>query len=181
MKSTWDAVVIGLGSAGLVVANVAAGMGLRVAGIDSGHVGGECLWSGCVPSKALIHAAALAHQARQGLGEGAGGAPPFSGREALEYVRRVRDEISAGEAPEVLREHGIEFFHGHARLESPRKVRVGEDVLTARRIFLTTGSSPRIPDIAGLDSVPYLTNQNVFELENVPSSLGVIGGGAAGH
>lgn len=181
MESKWDLVVIGLGSAGLVAANVAAGLGLRVAGVDGGHVGGECLWSGCVPSKALIHAASVAHLTRQGLSAQArDNGAIVGGSEALQYVRRVRGEISAAESPEALREHGIEFFVGHAQLEPGRRVRIGDHLLAAKRILLSTGSSPRLPSIAGLEGVPYLTNQNVFELSEIPATLGVIGGGPLG-
>jgi pyruvate/2-oxoglutarate dehydrogenase complex dihydrolipoamide dehydrogenase (E3) component len=179
----YEIIVIGGGSAGIVCANVAAALGVRTALVEKERIGGECLWTGCVPSKALIHAAAVASDR---TGSRALGAPrePVDrsvGREALNYVREAIERVREADATEaMLRDFGVELFFGVPRFEEPHVLQVGDTRLLGRQFILATGSRPAAPDIPGLAESGYLTNQSLFSLPEVPESLGVIGGGPIG-
>ncbi len=163
-----DLVVIGGGAAGLGAAREARRRGARVRLITASEPGGDCTFTGCVPSKTLIAAA------RAGL----------TFPEAMARIRTAIDRIAAAESVEVLRAEGIEVIRGHARLRGNARGTLHLDVdgtsLQASRVVLATGSRPALPPIPGLGDVPYLTNESVFDLRSAPSSLLVIGGGAIG-
>ena len=179
----FDLVAIGGGSAGLVTAAVAAGLGARAAIVEKARLGGECLWTGCVPSKALIHGARVAHLLRHSanLGLPASTASREALAGVLEYARSSRLRVQEADAVEpLLRDLGVQFFYGDARLRSPRELQLDGDVLRSRHFVLCTGSRPRIPPIPGLVDAGYLTNLTVFDLETPPESMVVIGGGPIG-
>ena len=164
MAEEYDLIVIGGGSAGLAAAQYGAAARARTLLVAEGEPGGECTFTGCVPSKTLIEAAA----------RGAGFA------EASAAVRAAVATVAATESADVLRRHGIEVLRGHAELTSPRQVTAGGRVLRARGIVLATGARPAIPPVPGLAGVPYLTSETVFDLAGLPGSLAVLGGGPAG-
>ena len=181
MKFTHDVIVIGGGAAGLTAAGGCALFGLDVALIEARKMGGECLNDGCVPSKALIAAAARAGEARVPTRHGVTLAEP-----AVEWGgvhKHIHDAIAAiahHDSEERFEEMGCEVFRDWAQVTGPQSVEVGWRTLTAPRIVIATGSKPAIPPIAGLDDVPYLTSETLFDLEELPEHLVIVGGGAIG-
>jgi pyruvate/2-oxoglutarate dehydrogenase complex dihydrolipoamide dehydrogenase (E3) component len=181
MDFTHDVIVIGAGAAGLTAAGGCALFGLRVALIEAGEMGGECLNNGCVPSKALIAAAGRAAEAREGTRHGVTLEPP---RVDWAGVRRhVHDAIAAiahHDSQERFEAMGCEVIRERARLTGRRTVAVGGRILAAPRIVLATGSRPAVPPIEGIDAVPYLTNEDLFDLAVLPGHLVIIGAGNIG-
>ncbi|WP_199561970.1 dihydrolipoyl dehydrogenase family protein [Micromonospora deserti] len=164
MTGGYDLIVIGGGAAGLGAARAAAVAGARVLMVTDDPPGGDCTFTGCVPSKTLIEAAA------RGL--------PFP-----DAARRVRDAIAAIAATEdadALRAEGIEVRRSRARFTAPGRIAVDGTVLPARRVVVATGAAPTVPPVDGLTGVPYLTSETVFDLTELPRSLVVLGGGATG-
>jgi pyruvate/2-oxoglutarate dehydrogenase complex dihydrolipoamide dehydrogenase (E3) component len=181
MKFTHDVIVIGGGAGGLTAAGGCALFGLKVALIEGHKMGGECLNNGCVPSKALLAAAKRAAVARKGERMGVRIAPPeidWSGVKG--QVRRAIADIEHHDSVETFEEMGCEVILGHARLTGKHSVEVAGQTLQAPRIVLATGSRPFVPPIEGVDGVPYLTNENVFELDEQPGHLVIVGGGNIG-
>ena len=177
-----DVVVVGLGPGGEEVAGRLAEAGLDVIGIDGGLVGGECPYWGCVPSKMMIRAANLLAEARRvpGMAGAATVAPDWA-----PVARRIRDEATDDwddrVAVERLEGKGGRFLRGWARLTSPSSVEVDGRVVEARRaLVLDTGAAPWAPPIPGLADVSYWTNRDAVEVEHLPRSLVVLGGGAIG-
>jgi pyruvate/2-oxoglutarate dehydrogenase complex dihydrolipoamide dehydrogenase (E3) component len=180
----YNVIVIGGGAAGLTVAGGAALLGARVALVERDRLGGECLHTGCVPSKALLHVARVAHLVRTASDHAVRAAPlPRQDLAAvMRYVRAAQARIAPHDAPERFQAMGVEVIRGAARLRSPHEVEVAGtgDVLWARHIVVATGSRPLVPDVAGLDEAGYLTSESVFDLETLPEALLVIGGGPIG-
>ena len=181
MDYTHDVIVIGGGAAGLTAAGGCAMFGLKVALIEGHKMGGECLNNGCVPSKALIAAAGRAAEAREETRAGVQLAAPqvhWSG--VHRHVHEAIAHIEPHDSPERFRAMGCEVIQDWARLTGPKQVEVAGRTLTAPRIVIATGSSPAVPPIEGLDGVPYLTNENLFDLTKQPDHLVIVGGGAIG-
>ncbi|MCK8514799.1 mercuric reductase [Methylonatrum kenyense] len=177
-----DLLVIGGGVGGLVTASVAGQLGLRVALVERGdNLGGDCLHFGCVPSKTLIRSAAVAHAARSGA---AFGIPSSLGSVDLgavsDRIQEVIATIQKHDDPERFRGYGIDVRFGEARFVDPHTVEVAGERLSARRFVIATGSRPAVPPIAGLDQLPFWTNETVFNQRELPGRLGVIGGGPIG-
>jgi pyruvate/2-oxoglutarate dehydrogenase complex dihydrolipoamide dehydrogenase (E3) component len=175
-----DICVIGAGSGGLSVAAGAVQMGARVVLIEAGEMGGDCLNSGCVPSKALIAAAKAAEAQRKGFRGVAGVAPQVDFGAVKDHVAAVIAEIAPVDSQERFEGLGCTVIRAFARFTGPREVQAGDTVVRARRFVIATGSRPFVPPIQGADSVPYLTNETVFALRERPSHLVVIGGGPIG-
>ncbi len=181
MKFTHDVIVIGGGAAGLTAAGGCALFGLQVALIEGGKMGGECLNNGCVPSKALITAAARAAEAREGKRYGVQlSAPNVDWAGVHAHVRKAIEDIEHHDSRETFEAMGCEVILGHATLTARQSVAVGERTLRAPRIVIATGSRPFVPPIDGLDDVPYLTNENLFDLTEQPGHLVIVGGGVIG-
>ena len=176
---THDVIVIGAGSAGLTAAGGAAMFGLRVALIEAGEMGGECLNTGCVPSKSLIAAAARAQAAKiDAMGVSLSATVVWGG--VRDYICDAIAAIAPHDSQERFETMGIEVIRSPARFLDNRTLIVGNQQLSAPRIVIATGSRPAIPPIAGLDETPYLTNETLFDLERLPDHLIVLGGGAIG-
>ncbi|MBY6015176.1 FAD-dependent oxidoreductase [Qipengyuania gaetbuli] len=181
MKFTHDVIVIGGGAAGLVAAGGCALFGLEVALIEGRKMGGECLNDGCVPSKALIMAAKRAAEAREATRYGVTLDQPKV--DWLGVRQHIRDAIAAIEphdSEERFEEMGCEVIRDWAKVTGPQSVEVGGRTLRAPRIVIATGSKPAIPPIEGVDSVPYLTNENIFDIDALPDHLVIVGGGVIG-
>lgn len=176
-----DLCVIGAGAAGLSVAAVAAQLGAGTLLIERGEMGGECLNTGCVPSKALLAAAHAAQAVRTGGRFGIEAAPPVVDFAAVRrHVRGVIAAIAPHDSVERFEGLGVEVIRAEARFIGARRLAVGNRTIAARRIVIATGSEPAIPPIPGLDGVPYLTNETIFELEELPAHLLIIGAGPIG-
>jgi pyruvate/2-oxoglutarate dehydrogenase complex dihydrolipoamide dehydrogenase (E3) component len=177
----WDLAVIGAGSAGLSVAYGAARLGLRVALIERGAMGGDCLNAGCVPSKALL---ACAHAARRARGAGRFGvqlpAPRIDWDGVRAHVRGTIAAIAPADSEERYRGLGAEVIRASARFVAPDAILAGGRRLTARRFVVAAGSRPAIPPVPGLDAVPHLTNETLFDLPERPGHLLILGGGPVG-
>lgn len=178
---TPDVCVIGAGSAGLTLAAAAAAFGASVLLIEKERMGGDCLNNGCVPSKALLAAARRAEQIRTSAGFGVlAGEPEVDFAAIMSHVRSAIAAIEPNDSVERFTGLGVTVIHGAARFTDPRTVAVGEARIRARRFVVATGSRPAIPAISNLPSVPYLTNENVFELKRRPSHLIIVGAGPIG-
>ncbi|MAG35210.1 MAG: pyridine nucleotide-disulfide oxidoreductase [Dehalococcoidia bacterium] len=179
----FDITVIGAGSGGLAAALTGAALGLRVALVERERLGGECLWTGCVPSKALLHAASLAQAAREVArwNDNDASAPPLDFKAVIQHVHAARTTIEASENQEALEQQGITVVHGVARIVAPGIVAVGDRQLQSRHIVIATGSRPAVPSLPGLEEAGYFTNETVFDqLEELPARLAIIGGGPVG-
>ena len=176
-----DICVIGAGSGGLSVAAAASMMGAKTVLIERHKMGGDCLNYGCVPSKALIAASKAAHSMRHASRFGIGNHEPEVDFAAVrDHVKGVISAIEPNDSVERFEGLGVEVILDQGRFSGPRKVIAGNRHIRARRFVIATGSSPLVPPISGLADGPYLTNESIFDLENGPEHLIVIGGGAIG-
>ncbi|MFM7255880.1 MAG: FAD-dependent oxidoreductase [Betaproteobacteria bacterium] len=179
-------VVIGAGAGGLVSSYLAAAVKARVTLIEAHRMGGDCLNAGCVPSKALIRAASLAHQMRRAHDFGLGNTNTRIDFEAvLQRVRSVICSIEPHDSSERYAALGVEVLHGHAQIKDPWRVEVrladgNTQTLTTRNIILATGASPSIPNLPGLHEAGFLTSETVWNLRELPRRLVVLGGGPVG-
>ena len=181
MKYSHDVIVIGAGAGGLTAAGGCAMLGLNVALIERGPMGGDCLNTGCVPSKALIAAAHRAHEMRTSAKFGIANAEPkidFQG--VHDHVKRTIETIAPVDSQEHFEELGCEVIRGNAVLTGRHSVRVNGADLSAPRIVLAVGSRPMVPPILGLGDVPYLTNESIFDLTTCPDHLVILGAGPIG-
>ncbi|MFZ0214673.1 MAG: NAD(P)/FAD-dependent oxidoreductase [Candidatus Dormiibacterota bacterium] len=175
---SFDLAVIGAGSAGLAAATFAARMGASVALIEVDRPGGDCTWTGCVPSKALIHSASIVHQARtSGFLQGSG-AIDFDA--VRRHIENARQAVFRFETPAALAAAGIEVIVGRARFRDRRTLEVGGRRIAARRVVICTGASPVTPSMLGWAGTGYLTHETVFDLDELPRRLLVVGGGPIG-
>ena len=182
MTRKQDVVVIGGGPGGLVIASVAGQLGLRVTLIEkSEHLGGDCLHSGCVPSKTLIHTARLAHRMRQAARFGLPACDPeIDINRVLDRVDSVIAHIQQYDDPERFRGYGCDVRFGAARFLHPHEITVNEEIIRAKRFVIATGSQPVVPPIPGIAEVGYDTNETIFKRRELPPRLAVIGGGPVG-
>jgi pyruvate/2-oxoglutarate dehydrogenase complex dihydrolipoamide dehydrogenase (E3) component len=180
--SRYDLVAIGGGTAGLVSAIGAAALGARVALVERGLLGGDCLNTGCVPSKALLRAARAVADARAAAEDGI--LPDGAGRVAfgavMARVRRLRARIAAHDAAARCRDLGVDVFLAPGRFAGPDTVLAGGATLRFARAVIATGARAAVPPIPGLAEVPFLTSETVFALTERPRRLAVIGGGPLG-
>ncbi|WP_235041278.1 FAD-dependent oxidoreductase [Vreelandella profundi] len=177
----YDIVVIGAGSAGLVTSYIASAVNAKVALVEKNKMGGDCLNTGCVPSKALIRAARAAHEIRTASRFGVSASEPeidFS--KVMGHVHQAIRDIEPHDSVERYSDLGVEVYQDHATLTSPWEIKVGDKTLTARHIVLATGARPRIPALPGIEGAPVLTSENLWSLTELPKRLVVLGGGAIG-
>jgi pyruvate/2-oxoglutarate dehydrogenase complex dihydrolipoamide dehydrogenase (E3) component len=181
-EGVYNVVVIGAGTAGLVTAAGTAGLGGRVALIERNKMGGDCLNFGCVPSKALISSARLIQQIRKAEKWGLDRqSPQFAFEKVFERMRERRAKIAPNDSQERFESLGVDVFRGEARFVSPHEVEVDGQKLRARNFVIATGSRAMIPKIEGIETVPFFTNETIFdELKEKPESMIVLGGGPIG-
>ena len=175
-NQSFDLVVVGAGPAGLVAAVIAAGLGAKTALIERHRLGGDCLHTGCVPSKALLASARQAYQTQPGGQE----SPAVDFPQIMARMRELRARLGEHDAAQRFQQLGIDVFFGQARFNDPRTVHVENDALTFRRCILATGSRPVAPSIPGLENVSYLTHETLFSLAELPRRLAIIGAGPIG-
>ena len=178
----YNLVVIGAGSAGLVTAIGGAGMGGKVALIEKGLIGGDCLNAGCVPSKSIIRSAKifgdLARAAELGIEVPAGTKANFA--RVMARVRRVQSDISYHDSVERIQSYGVDLYLGAARFTGPTTVEVDGQTLKFSKAVIATGSRAAPLPIPGLADAGFLTNESIWELETQPESMAIIGGGPIG-
>lgn len=170
----YDLIVIGGGAAGLTSSGIGASFGAKTLMIEAHRLGGDCTWTGCIPSKALLHLSKRVDQ---------DGADSLVG--PFERMRQIREEVyHDADRPEIYEKMGVVLAFGRASFVDKHTVRIvsesGERVVTGRKIIIASGSRAAVPPIPGLDSVPYLTNETLFELNEVPAHLVIIGAGPIG-
>src|SRR4051812_29270496 len=177
-----NVVVIGGGSAGLVAAYIAAAVRARVTLVEKDRMGGDCLNTGCVPSKALIRSARLLAQMRRAREYGLRApAVEFDFAEIMERVQRVVRAVAPHDSVERYRALGVECLHGEARITSPWTVTIDtKQTLSTRAIVIAAGARPLVPRIPGIEQIRVLTSDNVWELRELPRRLVVLGGGPIG-
>ncbi len=175
----YDLVIVGMGSGGMVAAEFAATLDLEVAVAERGRVGGDCLWTGCVPSKALLASGKVAHHMRTADDFGIQSVEPTIDRGRVwKRIRSVQQEIAGtDDNPARFEEMGVEIVYGSARLTGPNSVQVGDRTLETRYVLLCCGSRPAEPPVPGLAEAGFVTSESLFELEDPPASFVNIGGG----
>ncbi len=178
----YNLVVVGAGTAGLVAAAGAAGLGAKVALVERDLMGGDCLNVGCVPSKGLLSAARIAstvHHADQ-FGMQLPGDLKVNFPQVMERMRRLRSEIGPHDSAARFSELGIDVFFGQGTFTDSNSLQVGDQTLKFKRAVIATGARAAAPPITGLDQIEYLTNESVFSLTELPPRLGIVGGGPIG-
>ena len=176
-----DLLIIGAGSGGLSVAAGAVQMGASVILLEGHKMGGDCLNFGCVPSKALIASGKAAYaQSHASVYGVADVTPKVDYAATKDHVADVIGQLAPVDSQERFEGMGVRVIREYGRFISPKEVQAGEYVISARRIVISTGSSPFVPPIPGLENVPYETNETIFELREKPKHLLVIGGGPIG-
>ena len=181
MASNYDLVVIGGGTAGLVSAAGAASLGARVALVERDKLGGDCLYRGCVPTKALVKSARVAHLVRHSEEYGIGsGGPEVDFPAVMDRMEEVIARAGEHDSPERFRGLGVDVFTEEARFVAPDLVAVDGRRLKARSAIIATGSHPTAPPVEGLEEVGYLTNVEALELRRLPRSMVILGSGPIG-
>ncbi len=181
MTDQYDFIVVGAGSGGLTAAKFAARLGAKVALVEKGRIGGDCTWSGCVPSKALLRVARAAHEARAASSYGISASPvAVDMASAHAYVQAAIAKIYQSETPEILERDGIEVVMGEARFIDAQTIQVGERTLCGKNVLLATGAHPVIPDLPGLQGTPYHTYETLFDNTRLPDRMLVLGAGPVG-
>src|ERR1700736_2900945 len=169
-RAEYDLAIIGAGSGGLIAARFAAQLGARVLLAERDRIGGDCTWTGCVPSKSLIRVAKAAHEIRTAQRFGVGGGPcTVDMTQVRDYVQRKVQEIYEPTAPDALKREGIDVALGPASFEDDRTLRIGERFIVARRYLVCTGATPVTPSIEGLDGTPHFTYHDIFESPRLPA------------
>ena len=177
----YNIVVIGGGSAGLVSSYIAAAVKAKVLLIEKHKMGGDCLNTGCVPSKALIRSAKMLNYAKRATDFGFKKTTvEFNFSEVMERVQRVIQQIEPHDSVERYRSLGVDVMQGQAKIISPYEVDVDGKIITAKNIIIATGARPTVPTIPGLDEVDYLTSDTVWDIREQPQKLLVLGGGPIG-
>lgn len=182
----YNMVVIGGGTAGLVTAAIAAGLGAKTALIESKLLGGDCLNVGCVPSKALIHSSRMVHEARKTLKSGymqetlPATNLQFDFGQTMQRMRNVRASIAPHDSAQRFKQLGVDVYFGQARFQSTHTVEVAGQTLQFRKACIAAGTAPFVPPIEGLAEAGFLTNETIFSLTELPQRIAVIGGGPIG-
>lgn len=177
----YNMVVLGAGSAGLVTAYICSAVKAKVALIEKHKMGGDCLNTGCIPSKAMIRTAKVAHQIRHARKYGLESTEPkIDFKQVMGRVHRVIREIEPHDSVARYTELGVECFDGEAKIKSPWEVEVNGKILTTKNITIATGASPIVPKLPGIESITPLTSENLWKLENLPRKLIIVGGGPIG-
>ncbi|TJV12182.1 MAG: pyruvate/2-oxoglutarate dehydrogenase complex dihydrolipoamide dehydrogenase, partial [Mesorhizobium sp.] len=173
MARSFDAIIIGAGQAGPPLAGRLTAAGMSVALIERKLVGGTCVNTGCMPTKAMVASAYAAHLARRAADYGV----TLSGPVGVDYkaIKARKDKVSNDARGNleswIAGMDGCTLFRGHARFETANTVRVGDELLSAGKIFINTGGRASVPDLPGVDEIPFLTNSSMMDLDVLPRHL----------
>ena len=170
----WDVIVIGGGGTGITAAFTTRGFGKKTLLIEKDKMGGECTWNGCIPSKTLINIAHKAYVTK----EMTGSLPNLS--KTMDTIKSVQEKVFHHESPEVLADKGIDYLKGICSFTGKNTISINGEELTAKKFIIATGTSPLVPAIEGIENVPYLTNETIFKVDSLPTSLIILGGGPIG-
>ncbi len=175
----FDLIIVGMGSGGMVAAEFAATLGVKVLVVERDRVGGDCLWTGCVPSKALLASGKAAHTMRHADKYGLEAVEPvIDTAKVFARIRAIQQQLATSDdSAERFEADGVEFRYGEATLTGPNAVSVGGEEISGRFILLCTGSRPSVPPIDGLADAGFLTSETLWDLERAPESLTFIGAG----
>src|ERR1700676_270645 len=177
----YDAIVIGSGQAGLPLSFRLADIGWQVALVERSFLGGTCINNGCSPTKTMLHRAQVAYYARNAKRWGVRAASVSADLQAIvDQKNKVVHSFRGGREKQMRKRPNLHFYGGQARFVDARRIEVGDSVLESEKIFINTGDRSRDPHIAGLDTVPSLTSENIMDLTAVPEHLIVLGGGYIG-
>ena len=180
-KFDYNIIVIGGGSAGLVSAYIASATKAKVALIEKNKMGGDCLNTGCIPSKALIRSSKIISYIKRHREFGIKSATfEFDFSDVMERVQAIIKKVEPHDSAERYTSLGVNCFSGQAKVLSPHEVEVNGTILTTKNIIIATGARPTIPSIQGLDKVDFLTSDNLWDIRKLPKNLLVIGGGPIG-
>jgi len=180
-KYDYDLIVLGGGAAGFVSSKLAASLGKRVAMIEKNRLGGECTNNGCIPSKALINSSRTSYLIKNARKCGIDlSTANLNTDNVMSHVRSVVERVYSGHTPDVFNRLGIDVLFGAPTFKDNHRIELNGGKITSDKFIISTGSSPLIPDVEGLNNVPYLTNQNIFNLEKLPESMIILGGGPIG-
>ncbi len=181
-KYDYDLIVIGGGSAGLVAAKLANGLGKKVALVEKRKLGGDCTWFGCVPSKTLLKSAYMAHQMTrlEEFGLKPDSAVELNSDNVMAHVRAVVQADADSHPPESFEAEGINILFGTLKFLDSHRIKLAEREISSNKFVICTGSHPFVPPIEGIDQVPYLTNETIFDLVKLPKSMIILGGGPIG-
>ena len=183
MVKKYDLIVIGGGSTGLVASKYANNLGARTLLVEAERIGGDCTWTGCVPSKSLLYATSLLSSVSEANELGfIRSEYNVNFDEIKKYVNDIIEEIYEEEKPEVLRQEGIDVVIGEAHFKSPKEIEVNGEIFKAKKFVIATGARSFIPFdfIEGLDKTPYFTSDNIFDIPEIPRHLIVLGAGPIG-
>lgn len=181
MKYNYNIIVIGGGSAGLVVASSGATLGAKVALVEKNKMGGDCLNTGCVPSKSFLKTAHLAKDIRNSASFGLDAVlGDVDMNKVMNRVHSIIADIAPHDSKERFESLGVDVFMEKGELVDPNTVKIGDKTITGEHIVISTGSSAAVPPIPGLNTVPYLTNENIFKISELPKHLIILGGGPIG-
>lgn len=177
----YDVLVIGGGAAGLVSSYLSAALKAKVGLVEKHKMGGDCLYTGCIPSKSLIRSAHVAHLFRRGAEFGLQDvAPQVDFSKVFARIQKIISHIEPNDSVERYSKLGVDCIRGTAQVEDPFRVRVDDRVITARNLIIATGAAPVVPPIPGLADVPHYTSENLWRIQEAPKRLLVLGGGAIG-
>ncbi len=177
----YNIAVIGAGSAGLVASYIAAAVKAKVALIEKHKMGGDCLNTGCVPSKALIRTTKMLSYAKRSKEFGLNQTTvDFDFKQIMERVQGIIKKVEPHDSAERYESLGVECFTGEARIIDPYRIQLNDQTITAKNIILASGASPFVPPIKGIDQVDYLTSNTLWEIRELPNRLIVLGGGPIG-
>lgn len=186
MSENYDLIVIGGGSAGLTAAGVAANLGAKTLLVERSRLGGDCTWTGCIPSKTLLHAARIVHTIRHSGVYGASN--PTADMDfayLMQHVNNVREDVyHDADRPEIYQAMGVEIIRGVARFIDERSIEIvndgRRDSVRGRYIVIAAGARALVPPIEGIRDVDVLTNENLFDLRELPRRLTIVGAGPIG-